>query len=53
MFLYFSAAKHLIRRNQAEFSMVWYALEKYQPRKKEYFKNSNVMPAFHECRVIN
>ena len=37
MFLYFSAAKHLIRRNQAEFSMVWSGLEQYQPRKKEYF----------------
>ena len=36
-FLYFYTAKHLIRRNQAEFSMIWSGLEQYQPRKKEYF----------------
>ena len=37
MFWYFSAAKNLIRRNQAKFSMVWAGLEQYQTRKKEYF----------------
>ena len=34
MFLYFYAFEHLIRRNQAEFSMVWSGLEKYHPKKE-------------------
>ena len=37
IFLYFSVAKHLIRKNPAEFSMVGSELKQYQLRKKEYF----------------
>ena len=42
MFLYFSAANHLIRRNQAEFSKAWSWVEQCQPRKKEYFWVQNI-----------
>ena len=37
MFLHFYAFKHHIRGNQSEFFMVRSGLEKYHPRKKEYF----------------
>ena len=37
MFLHFYAFEHLIRGNQQEFFMVRSGLEKYHPRKKEYF----------------
>ena len=37
MFLHFYAFKHHIRGNQSKFFMVRSGLEKYYPRKKEYF----------------
>ena len=58
MFLYFSAAKHLISRNQAEFLMVWSGLEQYQPRTTLYiahFKNTKYFllhAVWYEDRAI-
>ena len=37
MFLFFSAAKHLISRNQAEFLMVWSGLEQINQERKSIF----------------
>ena len=37
-FLHYYAFEHLIRRNQPEFAIVWSGLQKYHPRKKEYFR---------------
>ena len=41
MFLHFYAFEHLIRRNQAEFSMVWSGLEKYHPKKERRVLSTN------------
>ena len=52
MFLFFSAAKHLISRNQAEILMVRSGLEQYQPISERVLL-TNFRKLSNECFEIN